>query len=411
MATANSTAPRNWLRLILDHNPFYLLSGFCMLWGCYLLSGALYTKAGDLHKLLFLLGVINAYEALIIPLGLVLIRRRMFKDDGRVLLALELLFLVDITFTNGVVSTINAAWGWMLAGALVALAALKVGIILRGLRLPNGRRIGVLALIQIAMLLILPAVYKQIAMSRNGFLPMSAVYLSWVALGALPLIAATVWKWPRRRNLLPVPGAEIVIGWIYLIVPFAALLVHLYSAAWVYSVPFLSLYTAPVLLGLACALPAFWPAMAAREARLEAIAIVCAIYVSLDVPRKLMLVITPGVIVSPLRLVLIASVLVSLWQIWRHHRWAFAGCGVVCLGAAVLGPTLPIMWENFSLASRALSGFCHQSVPRTNTQWGVAAVISAFVLLIAGAAMSLGRASKQDESEAAKAEAEEVIKL
>ena len=134
MATANSTAPRSWLRLIVDHNLFFLLSGLCMLFGCYLLNGALYTRAGDVRKLVILLLVINAYEAMIIPLGLMLIRRgEFFKRDGRMLLVLELLFLIDITFTNGVISTVDARWGWLIALVVLVLAAVKLGIILRAL--------------------------------------------------------------------------------------------------------------------------------------------------------------------------------------------------------------------------------------------------------------------------------------
>ena len=106
---------RSWLRLIVDHNPFFLLSGLCMLFGCYLLNGGT-TRAGDVGKLVILLLVINAYEAMIIPLGLTLIRRgEFFKRNGRMLLVLELLFLIDITFTNGVISTVDARWGWLIA--------------------------------------------------------------------------------------------------------------------------------------------------------------------------------------------------------------------------------------------------------------------------------------------------------
>src|SRR4051812_32553066 len=100
--------PRNnFLRFIIDHNPCYLLSGAFMLLGCWLLNFALYTKAGDLKNLILLLLIINIYEVCLIALGLVLIRKDMFKRDGRILLALEALFLVDVTFINGIISTID----------------------------------------------------------------------------------------------------------------------------------------------------------------------------------------------------------------------------------------------------------------------------------------------------------------
>src|SRR5882672_1850824 len=107
-------ARRNFLLFIIDHNPCYLLSGLFMLIGCWLLNFALYTKAGDIGKLLLLLLIINVYELLLITLGLTLIKRIAFKDDGRILLALEALFLIDITFTAGVLSTIDLHIGLLI---------------------------------------------------------------------------------------------------------------------------------------------------------------------------------------------------------------------------------------------------------------------------------------------------------
>src|SRR6266480_7437534 len=142
--------PRNyWLRFIIDHNPCYLLSGAFMLLGCWLLNFALYTKAGDIQKLLLLLLIINLYEFLLIALGLTLIKHPAFKRDGRILLALEALFLVDVTFINGIISTIDFRIGLFINLALLILAAIKVHLILTHLRLPNPGRISFFILLQI----------------------------------------------------------------------------------------------------------------------------------------------------------------------------------------------------------------------------------------------------------------------
>ena len=101
-APAQNLARKNFLHFIIDHNPCYLLSGLFMLAGCWLLNFALYTRAGDIRKLLLLLLIVNIYEFLLITLGLALIKRIAFKRDGRILLALEALFLIDITFTSGI---------------------------------------------------------------------------------------------------------------------------------------------------------------------------------------------------------------------------------------------------------------------------------------------------------------------
>ena len=78
---------RPWVQFLLDHNPALLLSTVLMLLGCYLLNGTIDGSAGaaasDRLQLLSLLGVINLYEACIIPLGLVLIRRRRGAVAGK----------------------------------------------------------------------------------------------------------------------------------------------------------------------------------------------------------------------------------------------------------------------------------------------------------------------------------------
>src|SRR3954452_15191615 len=130
-------ARKSWLNFIIDHNPCYLLSGLFMLSGCWLLNFALYTKAGDVRNLLLLLLMINLYEFLLIALGLTLIRRIAFKRDGRILLALEAFFLIDITFTPGILSTIDQRIGLLVNAALLVAAATKVSLILRGLNLPH----------------------------------------------------------------------------------------------------------------------------------------------------------------------------------------------------------------------------------------------------------------------------------
>src|SRR5688500_3738625 len=90
--STSATIRRPWLLMLMDHNPCYLLSGGCMLLGCFLLNTALHTKAGDVGKLLTLLAVVNVYELLLVTLGLALIKRPAFVRDGRILLGLEAMF-------------------------------------------------------------------------------------------------------------------------------------------------------------------------------------------------------------------------------------------------------------------------------------------------------------------------------
>src|SRR4051812_10878787 len=92
--------PSLW-RFVVDRNPFFLFSAVCMFAGCRMIIAALGVSPGEVHKLVALIGVLNLYELLLIALALFLIRRRGQNRDGWILLAIEALFLVDLTHLNG----------------------------------------------------------------------------------------------------------------------------------------------------------------------------------------------------------------------------------------------------------------------------------------------------------------------
>src|SRR6185369_3241194 len=140
---------------------------------------------------------VNVYELLLITLGLVLIKRFVFRNDGRILLGLEVLFLIDITFTSGVLSIIA----------------------------------------QIAAILLIPTLYKYIALPHHGRITALNVYFTWWITALLALFALLLRRLPSRR-LLGETGTERHLGVLFLILPFASLIVHLHSSAWVYSINF-----------------------------------------------------------------------------------------------------------------------------------------------------------------------------
>src|ERR671913_2259379 len=95
--------PRNsnpLLRFLVHHNPFYLLSALCMIAGCYALNAVLDVRSGQVKSILVLVGTLNLYEFMLLGLGVYLIRRRNVVRDGRTLLLLQAVFLVDLTFLN-----------------------------------------------------------------------------------------------------------------------------------------------------------------------------------------------------------------------------------------------------------------------------------------------------------------------
>src|SRR5687768_4266471 len=167
-ATSAPTASirRPWLLMIMDHNPCYLLSGMCMLLGCGLLNWALYDKGGDVRKMLTLLAVVNVYELLLVALGLLLIRKPAFGRDGRILLGLEAVFLTDITFINGVISTVSASAGMLTGLALLALTSAKSWLIFRALKLPLASRMWAFVTLVVACVVLGPAIYKHVALAN-----------------------------------------------------------------------------------------------------------------------------------------------------------------------------------------------------------------------------------------------------
>src|SRR4051794_12220898 len=93
-------ARRGLLHLIAEHNPFYLISASCMLFGCLLLTNSLSWDPIAVRRLLILIVTLNVYEFALVAIGLYLIARRGLKRDGWMLLVLEAFFLVDVTFLN-----------------------------------------------------------------------------------------------------------------------------------------------------------------------------------------------------------------------------------------------------------------------------------------------------------------------
>jgi hypothetical protein len=384
---------RRILRLIVDRNPFYLLSGGCMLAGCYLLSVALYTKAGNVGKLLVLLGTVNVYELLIVGLGLLLIRHPVFRRDGRILLALEALFLADITFTAGVLATVDARWGLAVVAGLLVLAGVKVALILRPLRVREPVRLWAFFMAQTAALLAVPAAFKLIANTREGFLSPLAVYGGWWLAGLLPVLGLVLYRRSPALTGEQGPVGETGLARVYALLPFASLLVHLYSAAWVYSIPFRAAFISPVVLGLAVALTIFDGTVLSRWAlrHLQAGMAALAVGLSVQFPHSLLFGPTASIhlAASPLRLVLMGVALMCLYAVWRDHWWACAVVASLCLAGVLLGPSLAAMWSNLAGMSIASAHVARESRPRTAMEWGVATVGASFALLVLGAAVSL----------------------
>jgi len=376
-----------WTRFIVDYNPCFLLSAVCMLFGCRLLNDAVNTQSGNVGGALWLIFTINVYEFCLLGVATLIRRVQGLRRDVGILLIVGVLFLCDIAFVIGDLSTARPSAGLLVAGVLIGLAVLKTQIVLGLLDSPKRSRVTYLVASQLAIILLLPIVLKQVAYLHNGYLPPLAIYVGWWIAGALPIVIRGVLQF---RTLQHLP----TLARVYVIVPYVALLGHLFACTWVFKLPFYMACYAPVLLGLAVVFGMarfrFGRDLAtALEWLLAAIAVLLA----LGAPGELAIggTVNDSVTFSALRLTLIGAALVNLhgFAVLRHPLFAVT-LTFNALGA-MLGPSVPAMFENIGVLFRMIRDLFKRAVPQTAPQWGVVTVVVSFVLLGIGAALSLLR--------------------
>jgi len=162
--------------------------------------------------------------------------------------------------------------------------------------------------------------------------------------------------------------------------------VHLYSAAWVYSIRFTPAFLTPLLLGLALFAILLEPHFQRYViARVQLFFIALSIYYSMNFPSTLLFSLSRGPTLSPLRLTLIATALLFLYFIFHHNNLTYLWTALICLCAAMLGPTLPLILGNLA----ALSTSSRRLIPRTTLQWGLTSMATSFLLLLIGVLLSL----------------------
>jgi hypothetical protein len=372
--------------------PFYPLSALSMLLGCYVLNNALGLEPGQTGKLLVLLLTLNVYEALLIGLGLLLVRRGL-ADDGKTLLLIEAFFIADVTLLAGECFASSLPAGLLVSGAALALAVLKGGVVFRALA-PAGLGHALALLVPVGLLFATPGAFALLA--RAGLMgPLSVYFAYWLAAAVIVLLAVDT-RWGSGEALSALnPLAGSFRSALVHVLPIS-LVLHVGGAAWVHHVLFYWTDLGPILLALGLArllvdadwLPAAW------SHRLPLLAVLF----SLDPPRQLIAAGPLGLTFSPLRAVLGAMGIAYL-ATYRVHRSVLlasvAGAGLV-LG--LVGHSFSAILENVAWLVASLGEGGTSLVPRTATGWGILAVVLAFVLLGLGAAASLWKPKDEDAS-------------
>src|SRR5258706_2087989 len=151
------------MRFIVDRNPFFLISAVCMFAGVRIILSALNVSPGDLRRLLLLIAVLNIYEAAVIALALFLITRRNQARDGWILLSIEALFLVDLTFLNAEFFTANLRGGMIINAVCWSLALVKIAVVIRTLKLRLTLPEWAYVALQLAAIFFMAGIFKPIS--------------------------------------------------------------------------------------------------------------------------------------------------------------------------------------------------------------------------------------------------------
>lgn len=390
------------LRWLIDRNPLFLISGVCMLGGCFMVSGAIHAfdpaNVGEdvvLIMLVALLAVLNVYEFAVIWLGLTLSRTQTLVRDTRHLLGLALLLIVDAAFVYNETSIFKPEIGGVIALVAAILALVKAGWIVKSLGIrPTRSAAGVIGF-SLTMMYALPIVVR--LMANDGFLSQPMAMLVWCGLGLMVGAYALPLRWltfescdnPDRAQL-----QRLVAGGL-IVLPVVSVIGHACALLWVYENSFELSMLSPMLLGLAVVILRQRHRLGgpAPSAKASAIVVACAIVTCLTPTNGLTFesLSYTWLAFSPLRGVLVLATTVLAWGWWISGRGIVMGVitAIPWLFAA-LGHTPSAMAKHGRWIIENLAGW----LPRTQLQWGAFAICAAFVCLLAGGLISWRRVTQ-----------------
>ena len=385
-----SKPPRDWVRrFIVDYNPFFLLSALCMLGGSLALTNSMSWSPVRLQRILLLTATINVYELLLVALGLFLIRRRNARRDGAILLIVEAFFLVDVAFLNAELFAIDRWVGLIANVILLTLAIAKLATIFRlvGLRLSDPM-LGIV-LVEIVALFALPGVLKFYATASGGTLPPAAMFAVWWLLFLLGVGAMLILEHARRtadHSVAPwfAPLITILAG--------VSLAAHAGTSQWIYDLHYWGADLSPML-----ALAAFILCYRFSTRSAGVLCAMAALMTSASHNNTLRFLLLDHE-VSPIHLTAIAVYVVLAWTIARRLFAWFIGIGLLAAITAFFGPSVAQIRQWFSDQLEWIVNVLDAYRPRTQTHWGIIAVVLSFAFLALGTVISVRREEDEESS-------------
>lgn len=369
--------------MVCDHNPFYLLSGVCLLAGGFAINLAAHERDDGAGLLALLVAVFAVYEVLILGLGVYLYRSRGLARDAAVLLGLELLLLVDVTLLHHELFTASGALGSGVAAVVVMLGVVKVAVLDRGLTLNLDGRIWAAVVVGLVGVYGLPGALRWLkwleVLDREWFLA------AWWAVAGVIVAASLVRPHAASPTRL---GAALRRGVV--LAPVVSVGWHLALAHWQFEVAWTPAMAGPVLVALAASMALGWgDALAASTARRWAVVLGAA---------AMVLAATDGGGLepwsdwtTPLRVTAMATI-----AVWGGVGWRRGGSGpwLASLGGVAVslaGPTPTAIAANVRWLWEEVFTTVERLTPRSALSWGLLGVMAAFVLLALGAVTSLAR--------------------
>lgn len=386
----------HWL---IDRNPLFLLSGVCMLGGCFLVSGAIHAydpaEVGEgtlLIMLVALLAVLNVYEFAVIWLGLALSRSKTLVRDTRHLLGLALLLVVDASFVYNETSIFKPEIGGLIAGAAALLALFKAGWIARSLGIVPTRSAVVTISMSLCAMYALPVIVRLLA--SDGFLSQPHAMLVWCGLGVVVAAYAIPLRWVSLTESIEhdhVQLKRLAVGSL-IVLPLISLIGHACALLWVYENAFELSMLSPLLLALAATIIRHQEKLGgpAASAKAASIVVACAVVPCLLPVEELTINSSAysWLAFSPLRGVLLVCPVVLAWAWWISGRGVFGAVNTALpLLASALGHTPSAIIAHLRWLINASGGW----LPRSQLQWGALAIMAAFACLLVGAIISWRR--------------------
>lgn len=391
---AAAPATRSWLHRLADHNPFYLLSGVCLLLGCFLISSALGTEREWVVGLLLgLLATVWLYELIVLGLGIYLARSLGLRRDAIYLLALASVLLVDGTLIYNELMMLAPRIGAAVGVVAFVLAVVKVGVLARLLGMSLSARAWALLCVSLAVLLILPGVVR--SLGQNELLSSGWMYGGWWIIAALLAAHAieALRKGAAGRDAKGDPAVQRFVRRALLVLPWVSVIGHMLALHYVFEQPLLADHLGPLLLGAMVYLLGQMGPEAGRHGRAVVAALLGLGAIALSLPAAGELQWTMPAAgdwpVGSLRVMLVVTGVAWLVAAVMVRGWWLTALSALAFVLAWAGHTTAAIRERVGTWGEWSVDTGRNLLPETQLQWGLAILVLAFVLLAVGAGVSL----------------------